>query len=220
MTLTFDEFFQQRPYLYHLTACSNIPAIESVGELKSSAELLEEAGKERMLRTKRKRSEQLVVGGFAVSLRDQAPLYAGNIQLRHGWTFSDVVEMLNEHVYFWPGDSGSPSRYGVRHYCRYEKEGEELTMLRVAATDLLSANPESHPRFCRYNSGSPRCSGGQRSPRGDDTFQAEADFAGTPSDVVEVVFHRRVRLPPAILYGHLVEGRWQGRSLAQSSNGS
>ena len=79
----------------------------------------------------------------------------------------------------------------------------------VRMRELMESNRDSPPKFCCYNSGSPRCSGGQRSPRGDDTFLHYEDFNGTPSDVVEVVFHRRVQLPNSVGYGILTGDLWQ-----------
>jgi len=209
MALGFDDFIKRRPYLYHLTSQSNIASIKSTRELYSATNLLQIAGGEHLLRTKRASSVRLTVNGSTITLRDQEPLHAGNLQLRHGRTFGDIVEMLNNHVYFWPGDSSGPSKYGVRHYGRYEKAGERLVMLRVSATELMSANPDNRPSFSRFNSGSPRCSGGKYSPRGDDTFQAESDFTGTPFSVVEVVFRGHVRLPGSVSYGILNGDRWR-----------
>jgi hypothetical protein len=178
-------------------------------ELYSAAYLLESADKERLIRKKRPSSLRLVLKDYSVILRDQEPLQAGNIEFQHGWTLAELVELLNKQVFFWPGDACGPSKYGIRHYNRYQKLGEGLGMLRVKTADLMESNRDSPPKFCRYNSGSPRCSGGQRSPRGDDTFLHYEDFNGTPSDVVEVVFHRRVQLPNSVGYGILTGDLWQ-----------
>jgi hypothetical protein len=62
----------------------------------------------------------------------------------------------------------------------------------------MVANPNTEPLFCRFNSGAPRVVGGRRSPRGVTTFQPAGMFAGTPSDVVEVVFERSIVLPSSI----------------------
>jgi hypothetical protein len=75
---------------------------------------------------------------------------------------------------------------------------EQPLILRVKVRDLIDANPDTNPQFCRYNSGAPRCSPkrpGRRSPRGPDTFVAASDFSGSPSKVVELVFPTAVKLP-------------------------
>lgn len=110
MSLSFEGFVQRRPFLYHLTSQSNLASIKSSGELFSATDLLESAGREQLIGKKRPKSVQIALKGLSISLRDQEPLHAGNIELQHGWTFSDVVEMLNKHVYFWPGTASGPHR--------------------------------------------------------------------------------------------------------------
>ncbi|MDR3688414.1 MAG: hypothetical protein P4L46_03475 [Fimbriimonas sp.] len=94
-----DELLQLRPYPYHLTAQSNVASISSNGELTCAKDLLELAGKERLLRTRRAQAVRLVVNGLALALRDQEPLHAGNMELQHGWILGEVVLMLNKR---WP----------------------------------------------------------------------------------------------------------------------
>ena len=198
-----------RPYLYHLTAESNISSIKATRELQSASTVLEGLDRERLLRTKRSSSLRLALNGHSFSLRDQEPLHAGNMDLQQGWTFGDVIEMLNRHVFFWPGNASGPIDYGVRHFSRYEDIGERLVVLRVPTLDLVTANHSCPPKFCRYNSGSPRCSGGKKSPRGEDTFQPGSSVSGAPSKVVEVVFGGKVWLPGSAGYGILHGDRWQ-----------
>jgi hypothetical protein len=124
-------------------------------------------------------------------IRDQAPLHEGNIRLADGFTFADLVELLNRHVFFWNGTDAGASDFGQRYYNRYR--AEQPAMIRLPTSALL----HSEPLFCGYNSGAPRCSGGQRSPRGPDLFLPAEGFPRTLKHVVEVVVPRRVTLPHA-----------------------
>jgi hypothetical protein len=193
-----------RPYIYHLTSSINVPKIRREGTLYSSAELLSNAP-ERLLR-KRGTCLSIEHNGEQVHIRDQAPLYAGNVRLEGGWAFADLLRALNERVFFWPGSSAGPISYGVRHFLRYREESPHI--LRMLLVDLMIANPTSPPQFCRFNSGSPRCSQGRGSLRGPSTFLGaeEADFP--PSSVVEVTFLNRVTLPPCIELAVSPGGPW------------
>jgi len=126
MSFKLEEFIRRRPFLYHLTTQSNIASIKSAGELYSATTLIQSAGRERSLRTKRAISVRLTVNGLVITLRDQEPLHAGNIQLQHGWTFGDIDEMLNNHVYFWPGDSRILTRFEPKSPSKFLAASEGL----------------------------------------------------------------------------------------------
>jgi hypothetical protein len=113
---------------------------------------------------------------------------------------------LNERVFFWPGGPDI-SDYGQRHFERYR--AEKPVILRVPTSDLFEANPESVPEFCRFNSGSPRCTKGLGSPRGPSTFiqGTTADFS--PGNVVEVTFLESVLLPHSTKVGDSPDGPWR-----------
>jgi hypothetical protein len=193
VAFTLKRFVEVRPYLYHLTAQSNLGRLLSHRRLESAEQLLNRGGQLNRLDQHRRGHHTIDIDGVAVSLRDQAPLYEGNIDFEAGWTFPQVIALLNQRVFFWPGTAAGPIDYGLRHYARYE--AERPSVIRVRTLSLLSSNALNPPLFCRYNSGSPRCSGGVRSPRGSATFQA-ARFTGyLPSEVVEVTFIGTVCLP-------------------------
>ena len=124
-----------------------------------------------------------------------------------GYTFDQFIESLNRRIFFWPGTDASPISYGIRHFERYRSE--HPTMLRIDFQSLLSSNPADEPRYCRYNSGAPRCSHGQKSPRGPNTFQSADQFVGTPSAVVEVAFSGPLVLPANVKIGRLPSGPWR-----------
>jgi hypothetical protein len=135
----------------------------------------------------------VTVDGERVLLRDQAPLHARNMRLTDGWSFEQFLRHLNDRVFFWPGGTGGPISYGVRHFDRYEREAP--VVVRVPFAELLAANPGITPELCRYNSGSPRWSRGLAAPRGRDTFATPDVATFAPAQVVEVTFPGRVRLP-------------------------
>ncbi len=193
MALDLEKFAQTRSHLYHLTARSNLSQILAAGCLRPAADLLTSAGEAGLLRTRRRQSQIVTVNGRSVHIRDQAPLHAGNLALPNGCLFEDFLMHLNEHVFFWPGTQHGPIGYGRRHFERYANEDNVVLVLDTAA--VFAANPAIGPRFCRFNSGSPRCSGGKPSPRSLGTFATAREYPGTPSSVVEVVYRAPVALP-------------------------
>lgn len=90
----------------------------------------------------------------------------------------------------------------------YHDAGEALAILRAPFRSLQQQHKRFRPEFCKYNSGSPRCNNGNRSPRGADTFLPERAFAGAPSDVVEVTFRDSVELPPDTEVAGSLTGSW------------
>lgn len=165
------------------------------------------AGRPEMVRTKRRQHEVVQVGGEAVHVRDQAPLHAGNTRLATDWTFEDFVQYLNEKVFFWPGTSDGPIAYGVRHYERYRVEAPAI--IRVPTASIFDANCGFAPLFCRYNSGSPRCSNGQPSPRSLKTFSPADEVEFAAALVVEVVYEQAAVLPGDAEIGQALAGPWR-----------
>ena len=206
MALHVERFSKLRPFLYHLTDPVNLIQMCETVAIEPAAELMRKAGRFDLLRERRREHERISLGSRDVVLRDQGPLHAANVAFPTGFGIEDLVESLNRRVFFWPGTEAGPSDYGVRHFERYRSE--EPTVLRMPFASLIRANPGAQPMFCGYNSGSPRCSAGLKSPRGPGTFAAAAAFDGPPSDVVEVTFERVLRIPPDAEYGHEPTGPW------------
>lgn len=202
---TIADFLSLRPYLYHLTARANLPLIRKTGKLESAERLLTRGGLNQKIAERRPESIAVTVDGASVIIRDQRPLYQGNVDLGDGWNFADLVRHLNEHVFFWPGTAEKVINYGARHFERYREEGP--VVLRVATEELLKASAGSPPLFCRYNSGSPRCVGGRKSPRGVNTFQPSYATTFNPGAVVEVVVKHTVALPH-FEAGTFRSGKW------------
>jgi len=172
-----------------------------------AAILMQRAGRADLLRTRRRGYVRLTAQGKLIVLRDQKPLYKGNAKLPRGYTFEDFIESLNRRVFFWPGNEMGPIEYGIRHFRCYERD--HPIILRVSYEGLVRENPAVEPRFCRYNSGSPRCSSGRKIPRGPETFLSAADFDGTPSRVVEVTFENEIALPTGTEFARRPGGPWR-----------
>jgi hypothetical protein len=196
-----------RPYLFHLTHRANVDFLRETASLLPAAILMERGGRNSLLRTRRSKHVAIFIGGRVVWLRDQAPLHKGNAKLSKGYSFEDLIENLNRRIFFWPGTAVGPISYGKRHFERYQEE--KPVILRIHFDTLVQANPAAMPRYCRYNSGSPRCSNGDKSPRGPDAFVLAAGFNETPSKVVEVTFDTEIRLPPNTEVGQHPEGPWK-----------
>lgn len=192
MPLDIERFVRLRPVLYHLTATPNAARIRDTGLICPASALYRSAGMTPSIRTRRAKGQWIEFGGERVHIRDQAPLHRGNIMFSGGWKFEDLVAHLNDHVFFWPGTASGPIAYGLRHFQRYA--GDDTAVLSFDTRAVFAANLKPGPRFCKYNSGSPRCSKGRGSPRGPDTFLDARAFPHNPSEVIEVTFPSIVSL--------------------------
>lgn len=201
-----ENFITARPYLYHLTAQSNLKRIVSTRSLESTARLAQAAARPDLLRVRRKAHELLELDGERVTIRDQAPLHRGNMQLTDGWTYEDFIAYLNQRVFFWPGTAKGPIAYGMRHFERYR--AEQPTILRVSTNSLVASNASALLTFSTCNSGSPRYNGGNPAKRGPNTFIPTDGAAFTPGRVVEVTVEGSVALPPDTEYGNSDGERW------------
>ncbi len=206
MPFTLQKFQSLRPYLFHLTDQRNVERIRRTGRLFSATHLLRKAKEHSVISARRPECIAVTVDGDEVWIRDQRPLHAGNVGLQDGWTFEDLVKALNDKVFFWPGSDVGPISYGIRHYERYASDAPAL--LRLSSSEILGANPNVEPLFCRYNSGSPRWSNGIASPRGPATFVpcAVADFSAAV--VVECVISEQVVLPRCAVAASSFAGPW------------
>lgn len=205
---TFEmKFADTRPWLYHLTARMNVERIREEGRLDCAATLLRAGDRESVVRQRRESCEVVRVRDSSIHIRDQRPLHRKNMSLLGGWGFEDWVEHLNGLVFFWPGSDERPVCNGVRHYQRYK--GDEVCVIRVGTKDTFDKNRPAEPRFSRYNSGSPRCSKGKRSPRGPDTIVSGDRFKDAPSDVVEVAYRKQVTLPKSAQVACTPFGEWR-----------
>jgi hypothetical protein len=207
LSFTHERYCQLRPFLYHLTAAQNLERIRKTGRLVSAQDLVIAAQLARFLAEKRLRGREILIAGETVHIRDQSPLYEANIRFGDGWSFRDLLTELNKRVFFWAGTVSGPIAYGERHFARYREE--RPVILRLPFNQLIARNQEIEPFYCKFNSGSPRCSGGIGSLRDSDTFATgeRADF--TPGRVVEVTFVESVLLPDSTQVGNSPNGPWR-----------
>lgn len=205
MAFSLERFASLRPYLYHLTASQNVPLIRESKILRCAKDILIESSYHEFVRTKRNEAVLANSHEQVIHVRDQSPLHSGNISFEDGWTFSDLVEDLNSRVYFWPGKDSGPIEHGMRHFKRYQ--AERPTILRLNTLETFAAN-DVEPTFCKFNSGSPRCSRGKRSPRGRSTFVNHSDASFRATKVVEVSFISTMILPLDAEVSDLPTGRW------------
>lgn len=195
MPFVLAEYVRLRPFSYHVTARENIPHLRRTLRIESSRMLLAAAARMDLLRERRKEYVDIRVDGTTVVLKDQKPLIVANTNLTDGWDFADLVEHLNCHVFFWPGNEKGPIGPGRRLLQSYADDGPAV--IRIATADLLAWNPGVEPLFCPFNSGAPRYHSGRPANRGRDLFTPAAAFPRRAAEVVEMVFVDSVGLPPS-----------------------
>lgn len=208
-SLLIEDYLRVRPYLYHLTHRRNLKHIRAMGRLFSASVLMEGSGKADLMRTPRRGPHPVTFAGREIVIRDQDYLYEGKMGLPKGYTFPDFVAHLNKRLFFWPGGEKHPVPSGIRHFERYANE--KPVILRIDCKALLAKNSNVIPLFCRFNSGSPRCSppDGRKSTRGPDTFRSAAEFNEPPGRVVEVTFETEIVLPPGSEIASHPKGPWR-----------
>jgi hypothetical protein len=193
-----------RPYLYHTLLRSNVPALQASRRLYSANALRRLANDESSFGERRRSRLRLLLPFGNVDVQDHAPLYESNIELQGGWTFRRLIEEIDDRVFFWPGDERGPTDYGRRHFDQYQAEALQLRV----PFRLMYESAEPKPEFCRFNSGSPRCVGGRKSPRGPDTFRPYARTDYSAGQVVEVTFRESVLLPEETQAATQARGPW------------
>jgi uncharacterized protein DUF7002 len=202
-----DRFLDLRPILFHTTALANLDRIKAERCLQSTQSLSARAAPPVAFSLDRRRATvatlRLIPGG-TVHVRDQAPLYEGNIRFEGDWSFGHLVRRLNQLVFFWPGTNKGPNDYGLRHAARYQDAAAELAFLRLPSRSVV----DESTLFSSVNSGSPRFSNGKPSVRGPGTFLPASQFAQPPSGVVEVVFEASLGLPPETEWSRSLAGGW------------
>jgi hypothetical protein len=205
MAFTLAEFALKRPYLFHNTCDSNLDLIIHERCIYSTTSLVKKAPQTETF-TRRKRPEQIQFGHRLTWLQTQRPLHEGHILFQSGWDLTALVRSLNEKVFFWPGKADGPIDYGKRH-----KKGNnwpsKAIVLRLPLQSLIDLG--FLPKFCKYNSGSPRTTNGRKSPRGPNTFLPADVFEHAPANVVEVVFDSHVALPDTTEVWDEPNQRWK-----------
>lgn len=192
MRFELEAFVRLRPWCYHYTALENASLIARARRMYCAAHWLEAAHQRHAVRSVRRQHQYVIADGAAVVLRDQRALHAGNVALDSGVSFQDIIELLNRHVFFWPGNGSGPVKAGARFAERYRTEG--LVRIGVRTEELIAANL-GRTRLCSFNSGAPRCNKGRPSQRGARTFLPPDQYDRTAGRVQEVAFFDYVDLP-------------------------
>lgn len=157
--------------------------------------------------SKRREHFEVTAGAEKICIRDQAPLYEGNVALNDGWSFSGLILSLNSRVFFWPGDSLKPIQYGLNHFARYAHESPAI--IRIPTADILELNGTVRLQLCKYNSGAPRCNYGIGSPRGPSTFVAPENCDFSAGVVREVTFLDFALLPKSTSVSDVSLTNWR-----------
>lgn len=178
-----DDFINLRPFLWHVTAISNLEQILEGGILEPPIQLVQG---EALLNDRR--VEHLVADGALI--RDQGRLFELNIEWQDGCDMREFLQLLNARVFFWPGDENSPIKQGLNFIRRYQNDEHENVAIKICSFQI----EEDTTEFSKYNSGAPRCYDGAGSPRGPNTFQLAASCDYSAGRVVEVAFPSAVRL--------------------------
>src|SRR5690242_16476995 len=101
MGIDLQAIIRLRPYLFHLTDSRNVGRILRTRILEPASQIMSLAGREDLAAVKRATHVKVSVGPDDIFLRDQAPLYAGNMKLPAAWEFDAFVRSLNRRVFFW-----------------------------------------------------------------------------------------------------------------------
>lgn len=193
MPFTLVEFAELRPYLYHVTAAENVRPIAQTRRLAPAAELLRRAGRLDLLAVLRREPVSLRLHQDIITIKDHGPLIEANIAFEQGCNLARYIALLNEYVFFWPGDECNTIGSGVRHRAHYG--GNRSAMIRIQFASLQAANMGVAPHFTRCNSGSARIQLGRRVPRGALTFQDLDGVNWRRSQTIEVAFKGALTLP-------------------------
>jgi hypothetical protein len=160
------------------------------------------SGDAEILKGRRGESSEVVLPEGNLIVRDQRPLSEGSIRFEGGWGLEDLLHDLSRRVFLWPGTEVGPIDYGQRHAEAYKRTD---VLIRMRTQDLLG----SEPYFSKYNSGSPRCCGGKKSPRGPNTFPPAEQCTFTAGRVVEVTFLGQLCLPADTLLRSAPQEEWE-----------
>ena len=198
-----DEAFLRRyPYLFHITARSNLGSIRESRVLLSAFSLANQNGSAATSIKRRITPHPLDRKGQAIWLQTQRKLSRGHIELDPDFTFEGLVQLLNSKVFFWPGmNAEEPIGYGIRYRKSNDWPGDSMT-IRVPLRYLITS-----AEFSRCNSGSPRTNNGIKAKRGPKTFLPAPQFVGSLSDVV--VFDGRVALPESVEFYDVNRNCWK-----------
>lgn len=219
MGIILSDLMELSPFLYHVTYESSLSRIRKLRSLESAAALMKAGGQSSWLRKRRDSMLRVMVNEDPIVLTDQIPINEKNIAFQSGWTLPDLIEAINQRVFFWRGDAEGLLRSNQGHFGKYEDAGHRLVFLRLGFQETTRLNSERGPELCKHNSGAARQHDGNLIPRGPETFvrPEKADFK--KGKVQEVVFREFVILPDTT---EICSGSWKGpwRALFDGPSGT
>ena len=195
MPIALPNLMATSPYLYHLTYAPNLERIRRLRILQSTSIMLQAGNMPNQLNQRRTEILELQIGNDNIVITDQHPINENNIQFENNWTLADLVQAINNRVFFWRGKSNGLLRCNQKHFERYQNAAQNLVFLRLSFRSALEINSPNGPQLCKYNSGAARRNNGQRIPRGPRTFVEPKDADFSIGKVKEVVFQNFVNLP-------------------------
>lgn len=207
MPFTPEELAALRPYAFHICGEINFHSIKSSRTLLSAKTLLSGTPHEHLLSGRRMTTQQVMVGGVEIEVRDHRPLAKGSLAFPPNYSLQDYITELNSRVFLWAGVTTGPVRSGRNYINRYSTEGV-VYVLRVPTTALLKANSASNLEVTFCNSGAARYNNGLPANRGPMTFIDPANAQRSASKVVELTFKGRVVLPEQTTYTQSLQCQW------------
>jgi hypothetical protein len=203
-----QRLIELRPLAYHTCSALNFESIRRLRALKSADELLRGTPHEALLNVRRESSTVVTLNSGPIEVRDNLPLRPGSLALEAGCSLARFLLLLNQRVYFWPGNSLGPRNPGLAHFEHYKGEGV-VHILRAPLTALVQANPDRELEVTFCNSGSARHHGGRPVIRGPSTFQPVTQACGPASQVKELCFVGSASLPQSTEWSASLAGPWQ-----------
>jgi hypothetical protein len=200
-------FVNSRRYVYHVCGDVNFDAIRTSRTLRSAKLILEGTGHDSLLRGKRNQTQNVIVNGSVVQIRDHKPLISANIELEESYTLTEFLQELNSRVFMWAGTEFAPCKSGRNHIQKYQDEGS-VFILRAPTHKLPELNGLDTIEITFCNSGAARRNNGQRVKRGRGTFIRLDQATRQPGEIVEVTFQYSARLPQETEYATALTGPW------------
>ena len=210
MGIRLADLIKMSPCLYHATYEDSLRRILRLRRLECSASLMEAGGQRNLLRLRRDAMAEFCVDGEPIVLTDQGPINEKNIAFQAGWTLPDLIEALNQRVFFWRGTEQGLLKSNQGHFEKYEEAEHRLAFLRLNFEETNRLNTGRGPELCKHNSGAARQYNGKPIPRGPKTFVRPEEAEFMKCDVQEVVFRAFVDVPSTteVCYGSW-KGPWQ-----------
>lgn len=203
MPFELDIFVERYPFCVHRTHLDNRSLIKKHLELWPPSELYRSAELQSP-KSRRVSSNDLRLHCYlgTVRLNDQDPFLEQHGRFVGGWDANRFRRELDSRVFLWPLRSACAN--GAAHAVDslalgFLKKYAATSLLLVMPTrDLFDANSDLVPEFSHCNSGTLAARTRKHNVRGPDTFQPAGCFPRTLSQVREVTFRGRVRLPDSM----------------------